>query len=426
MPELATNSFEVFSSQERGHENHLTRALLVLLRTSPLAHEVWLRQLGLGEVGLTGVGEPSFAFQTSSVPGLDADVQEHSARGISVFVTREAAENMGDISPSSDRRMIPDGLVTYPSGEVPIVVVVESKVGEAADARQAREVNLGGVRAEWDPPIPINLRWAVLIDELWALLELGAAAASEARLLLDFFDFVDHYYREVGPYSTLRRCRGISERIRRRCRAILGEATALEARPPARGRGPYVEIEGPKALPRLVQFDITGDKRAVQLSFWPGDTPTQARAFYSDPAVLDCFLNLADEPGWRATPNMHFGHFQAGYAWLPVTETTSVADYVRFWRDNLDCTATVYRPPQEPDWDSLLSKLAEAGIVASREDFDQDFVETGRNKADVRPGVRLDRTWPLERAIGLDDAGKLVDEISDAFGAAMQCFGDPI
>lgn len=424
MPGLATNSFEVFSSQDRGHENHLTRALLVLLRTSPLAHEVWLRQLGLGGVGLTGVGEPSFAFQTSSVPGLDPDSQEHSAKGISVFVTREAAESMGEISPSSDRRMIPDGLITYPGGDVPTIVVVESKVGGVVDDRQAREVNLGNIRAEWDPPRPINVKWSDLIDDLWALLELGVVGASEARLLLDFFDFVDHYYREVGPYSNLRRCGGISERIRRRCRAILGEATGLEARPPARGRGPHVEIEGPKALPRLVQFDITGDEREVQLSFWPGDTPTQARAFYSDPAVLGRFLDLARESGWGATPNMHFGHFERGYAWLPVPEKTSTADYVRFWRDNVECTATVYRPPQEPDWDSLLGKLAEADIIASRDDFNEDFVETGRNKADVRPGVRLDRAWPLERAIELDDADELVGEVSGAFGAAMRCFGE--
>jgi len=58
--DLPTNTFEVFSREKAGNENHLTRALLVLLRLSPLAQEVWLRKLGLGASGITGMGDPLF------------------------------------------------------------------------------------------------------------------------------------------------------------------------------------------------------------------------------------------------------------------------------------------------------------------------------------------------------------------------------
>jgi hypothetical protein len=421
VPELATNSFEVFSSQERGHENHLTRALLVLLRLSPLAHQVWLRQIGLGDVGLVGVGEPTYGFQTGTVPEIDPETQEEPARGISIFITREPAYNSGEIS-SSANRQIPDGLITYAGQDKPIVTVVESKVREAADAVQAREINLGGVRADWDPKDPVELRWSALIDELWSLLDLGAMSASEARLLLDFFDFVDHYYREVGPYSTLRRCGGVRERLRLRCRTVLGEATEKDAHPPRRGREPYVEIEGPPSLPRRVGLDLDEDSENVRLSFWPADTPSQARAFYSDPHLPDRVLELAQEPGWEVRPNMHFGHFQAGYAWLPVPPDTSAAEYLAFWREHRDLPTTVYRD-REPNWDDFLSKLSDEGIIASREAFDHDFVRTGRNKADVRPGLELSRVWSIAEATDLDDRAELKGDVREAFFRARERFG---
>lgn len=139
-----TNAFGIFSSSGRGHENHLTRALLVLLRHSPLAHGVWLRAIGLGGLGLTGVGEAQYRFQTSALdlPGLESD---QPARGISVFISREQAENLGPVAESSDKKMIPDALITYLGPDEPIIVVVESKVHAAADAIQARQINLGPI-----------------------------------------------------------------------------------------------------------------------------------------------------------------------------------------------------------------------------------------------------------------------------------------
>lgn len=288
-------------------------------------------------------------------------------------------------------------------------MVVESKVRETADALQARDINLGDLRPKWDPPEPVAFLWSDLIDELWNLVDLHVASGSEERILLDFFDFVDHYYREVVPYSTIRRCRGVTERIRRRCRRLLEEATGLEAKEPTPSRAPFVEMEGVPSLPRRVAFDLDEGSSALRLSFWPADTPSQARALYSDPALVERVLAQCDEGGWGAEPNMHFGHFQRGYAWLPVPGQTDVEAYVRFWRDSLDLIETAYRPSAAPEgrrtWDELMDRLLTAGIVASRDAFDRDFTETNRTKADVRPGLEIFREWPLEAAAELDETG---------------------
>ena len=425
MPDLPTNAFEVFSSEQQGNENHLTRALLVLLRLSPLAQEVRLRQLGLGAAGITGVGSPSYAFQTVVPNAPDLGDQGEPMRGISVFISREPAYNSGPIV-QSDRRQIPDALITYPGPEPPILVVVESKVREMADALQARDVNLGNLRPKWDPPEPVAFLWSDLIDELWNLVDLDVASGSEERVLLDFFEFVDHYYREVGPYSTIRRCRGGTERIRRRCRRLLEEATGLEAKEPTHTRGPFVEMDGVPSLPRRVAFDLGEGSSALRLSFWPADTPSQARALYSDPMLVERVMTQCAEDGWGAEPNMHFGHFHRGYAWLPVPDQTDTVAYAHFWRDNVGLIETVYRPGTAPEgrrtWEELLEILLAAGIVASRDAFDRDFVETNRNKADLRPGLEIFREWPLEAAAELDEAGTLRAQLAAAYERTLAVF----
>jgi hypothetical protein len=425
VPDLPTNTFEVFSKEKAGNENHLTRALLVLLRISPLAHEVWLRRITLGAEGITGMGDPHYSFQTAVPAAPDLGDGAREMRGISVFISRESAYNSGPIV-QSDRRQIPDALITYPGPEPPILVVVESKVREMADALQARDINLGALKPKWNPPEPVDILWSDLIDELWALLDLRVASGSEERVLLDFFDFVDHYYREIGPFSTIRRCSGVKERIRRRCRRLLQEATGLEAGEPTHSRGPFVEIEGGPSLPRRVAFDLAKSNSSLRLSFWPADTPSQARAFYSDGPLVDRVLELSTETGWGAEPNMHFGHFQRGYAWLAVPGQTNLAAYTSFWRANADLISTVYRPERvtrdQRSWDLLLDRLGAAQIIATREAFDRDFVETNRNKADVRPGLEIFREWPIEAAAELDETDMLRVELQEAFVATLAKF----
>jgi hypothetical protein len=425
VPDLPTNTFEVFSREKAGNENHLTRALLVLLHLSPLAHEVWLRRLGLGAEGITSMGEPGYSFQTAVPTAPDLGDDGGEMRGISVFISREPAYNGGPIV-QSDRRQIPDALITYPGPEPPILVVVESKVREMADALQARDINLGTLKPKWSPTEPVEVLWSDLIDDLWALIDLRVASGSEERVLLDFFDFIDHYYREVGPFSSIRRCGGVKERIRRRCRRLLQEATALEAKEPSHAHGPFVEMEGVPSLPRRVAFDVDQGHASLRLSFWPADTPSQARAFYSDGPLVDRVLELCALAGWGGEPNMHFGHFQRGYAWLPVPDQTYLAAYAVFWRKNEDLISTVYRPEtadeHQRSWDELLDRLLEARIITDREGFDRDFVETNRNKADVRPGLEIYREWPIDLAAELDETGVLALDLREAFEITLAAF----
>lgn len=149
------------------------------------------------------------------------------------------------------------------------------------------------------------------------------------------------------------------------------------------------------------------------MALWPGDIPTQARTFYSSSETIKRVSALAARPGWGLKPNRHFGHFQAGYAWMDVP--ASVDAYIEFWSTHQDRISTVYRPPHNRGWDELLALLERAGIIDDRRSFEKDFVKTNRNRADVRPGLQLYRVWDLEDATQLDDEGRLVGAVRAAY-----------
>jgi hypothetical protein len=70
------------------HENQLTRALLVVLRYSPMAHQAWLRMVA-PEHPLHNLSKAEFATQRQHVLGIDSEVPEGEAvLGISVWLAR--------------------------------------------------------------------------------------------------------------------------------------------------------------------------------------------------------------------------------------------------------------------------------------------------------------------------------------------------
>src|SRR3954451_3577958 len=83
----ALNFFTPFRRLEPNHENQLTRALLVVLRLSPMAHAAWLRLVASG-LDLQRLPVATFHTQTRSV--RHGGAEDEPADLVSVFLTPEA------------------------------------------------------------------------------------------------------------------------------------------------------------------------------------------------------------------------------------------------------------------------------------------------------------------------------------------------
>ena len=411
----ALNFFLPFRRLEPNHENQLTRALLVVMRYSPMAHAAWLR-LVAPERHLQQLPVAAFRTQTRAV--RQAGEEEEPADLVSVFLTPEEPLTSGDVViVESDRTQVLDAVIDY-SGE--LLVVIENKVAED-DHRQARELNMTGARIRLaDGQEAVVVLWRDVLEAFIALRERSLVGGTEATLLDDFLLYTEDYFPDLGPFRTLRLAHGNWFRQTRRLRQLLGEAVDLDAL--IDGYGPYVETPAGEAIGTKTYLRMTdGDEQQVELAMYPADTLSQARAFFRSPGVVAGVVKLREQPGWHAAPNFHFGHMQRGYCWT--TTKRPVDEYLALWTTEIHFAGNV---PREK-WDEYWSWLEQERLATpeDRPEFDRHFTQTQRQTASPRPGLELVRRWPLPEAEALDSRGALHRQVRDALNAALEAFGEP-
>ena len=311
----------------------------------------------------------------------------------------------------SDRQQVLDAVIEY--GDA-LVVVVENKVAEASDA-QARELNVTGsgvvIAAEQEREL---VTWPEVIGDITGIVERELVGGAERIVLEDFLAYVEDHFAELGPYRTLGLCAGNEFRTSRRLRALLGEAAAQEAR--IDKWGPTVELpELPGTAARAYLFATDG---GIELSLYPADTLSQARAFYARPGAVAALRALSEADDWKVSPNFHFGHMEGGFVW---TSTRLDGDhYISLWQDRIGQTNTVKRDEWDAYWGWLIEK--ELAEQSDRVEFDRHFTASQRQSATPRPGLKLARRWGLEQAEALDGLGKLGPSIA----AALQTASDAL
>jgi hypothetical protein len=388
------NFFVPYENAAAWHENQLTRALLVVLRYSPMAHQAWFR-LVAPKRELHDLSKADFATQRQRVLGTDTEVSEGEViPGISVWLAPDAAQDIAPIK-DSDRQQVLDGIVNYGND---LVVVIENKIGWGGVTEQPHRINLHGSPVRFEEK-PRSVKWQQLLGVLSDLVERDLVSGAERLLISDFFDLVEEHFPLIGPYSTLARCGDKRFRVERRLGTILGEVVGTDVGKAIGAR----DLSGTAKI-AMAWLGFASDK--VCLRMYPGDTLTQSRALYGDRSAVDAVLVLQSD-GWHVEPNFHWGFMATGYAWAKTP--LPVEKYCDYWVNEIDATRELNRT----EWETYWMKLESAQIVevAGKEDFDADFTDSQRQKAHPRPGLFCEYMWPLAEAQRLDAHGKFVEKV---------------
>ena len=392
------NFFSPYEKVAAWHENQLTRALLVLLRYSPICHQAWLQLVAPdGSLQLYDLPKPDFATQRQRIRGANAALPESDAmRGISVWLAPDATRIDDPVEPS-DRRQILDGIVTYGSD---LVVVIENKIKPGPISKQPRQINVHGLPIIFDE-VPRSITWQRLLEVVSDLMERDLVFGPERLLVSDFLEFVEQHFPEVGPYLTLRRCGTNQFRLERRLDNIQGSALKTDV---GKALG-WREIKGTRKI-FMAWLGLAEGGSDVSLQMYPGDTLGQARALYSDPASVRAALALQPD-NWTIKPNFHWGFMAGGYAWM--ASPLSVDDYCAHWIREIADTRELSRA----EWEDYWSRLEAARIVLAQDKaiFDAEFTHTNRQRAQPRPGLRCEYRWPLKEATRLDEGGQFVKAV---------------
>jgi hypothetical protein len=407
------NFFSPYERLPAGHENQLTRALLLLLRMSPLAHIEWLRLVLPGRAMRT-LPPAEFDTQRRAVRTENGGENTEHAELVSVFLAPERPQSGGGDVVESDRQQVLDAIIDYEE----LITVVENKVFEADDL-QARQINLDGTGVQLvDGRQVVVVVWRDLLEALSGLRERALVAGAEAALLDDFITYVEDHFPDLGPFRTLPLCNRAPNRIERRLRQVLGEAANAEAgRSPS---GPRVATPADTVAGRDAYLTIV-DSNLIQLALYPADTLGQAEEFFKRPTAIDGVRRLAAANGWTVKPNFHFGHMQRGFCWT--TSEIELDDYLRLWQDRVPSERSVTRG----DWDDYWKWLIDEEIArpGDRPEFDRHFTHTARKTATPRPGLVLARLWTLEDAESLDSRGEFAPAVREALQEALRSVGEP-
>jgi hypothetical protein len=402
------NFFIPYERSPAGHENQLTRALLVVLRYSPMAHQAWL-QLVAPEKPLHNLPKASFVTQRQHVLDTDAEIPDGEiVSGISVYLTPDTVQDIPSMS-DSDRHQVLDGIINYGND---LVIVIENKTELGVPPVQPCNINLHGTAVKFEKK-PRSMRWQELLGVLIDLVERDLVAGAERLLLNDFFDLVEKHFPRIGPYSTLARCGENPFRIGCRLDSILGEVVGTHAGKEKGAR----DLSGTR---KVTMAKLCFEDDRVSLRLWPGDTLSQSRALYSDHSSLKAVLALRSDR-WRIEPNFHWGFMASGLAWMKTPLT--VEKYCSYWVKKIGTTHELRRS----EWKDYWATLEEARIVESdgKKAFDKHFTDTRRPSAHPRPGLQCEYTWPLSEAQRLDVQGRFVRKVRERLNQILIALGAP-
>lgn len=405
------NYFVPYENAAAWYENQLTRALLVVLRYSPMAHEAWLGLVAPSKQ-LHGLSKPQFALQRGRVLDIDVEMPEgERIPGISVWLAPDAVQDSLAME-DSNRQQVLDGIINYGND---LVVVIENKIGWGAMTEQPHRINRHGSPVNFEGK-PCAVSWQRLLEIFFNLVERGLVSGSEGLLIADFLDYVEEHFPHIGPYSTLGRC-GINRfRVERRLDTIIGLAMGTEVGKAKRER----HVSGTAKIAEA-WLEFSKDHSTVYLSMYPGDTLAQSRALYTDRDVVNAVLDLR-AAGWRVEPNFHWGFMTTGYAWT--STPLRVEGYCDYWVKEIGAT----RELERVEWDTYWAKLESAQIVEpeGKRVFDANFTASKRMKAHPRPGLYCQHAWNLADARASDATGRFISEVRDRINQLLAALKAPL
>ena len=397
------NLFEPYVSKVPYHEDALTRAFLLVLRSVPVAHAAWLvlvdrahrANRGEGVPSLHELGAPTVETQTATVPGVE--------RVLSLVQTDEAYFRDADASPS-DRRQVLDGVVSYDDG---LAIVLENKPSHHDIWEAQLDVCLP-VDCKLDPRVAC-VTWKDIVVAWAGLLEARHLSPAEAVLLGDFLDYVEERFPSLRPYSKVALCGMGTERLQRRCRMLLlalaGEGNVAYHR----GSSWFIRLaEGQCALQVALMPKRRSKDLYLMVEIDPGDTTGQARILYHDVSLPD--LHALASRGWDLNANLHVAHMTRNLLWTRCACT--IEEYWDFWITH----AAWIRRWDRPEFEQVFANLVAVGLAASedRGEFDRHVVSTKRATFNMCPGLTL-RWWlPLEDAAQLDQRDGLKAAVKSA------------
>jgi len=418
------NVFIPYESKPLNHEDQLTRAFLILIRSIKLVEASFL-ELVASAMEIEGIKNRP-ATLSQQIGGLDSvetqvwsstktRLSTESGRLVSTIITDHKL-NIKHRVERNKRNAVYDGFLKF---KPDWVFVVENKPSHAnVWVEQLSSAFNENYEIE---PKPIILTWGDIIAKLSLLVSNSLVQGSSRVLLEDFLTYVAEFFPELNPFDKFRLCKGNMTLLERRCVAIM-EGTALGAVEYHRAWHYSIRLEnksGVKEVALYPKSELNGSW-ALCLDIYTGDTLSQARSFYA--SVDSTKVTPLIDFGWSIKPNFHVAFRSSNLHWAETR--IEVLEYINYWKTKVAKNALNQIPRAK--WQEYFDQLLKDGIISSDDvtTINGYYKNTRYPSLNICPGFRFHFKWDGDVAMALDDknSSSFTNELKSKINTVLQCW----
>lgn len=405
------NYFLPYNKSSENHEDHLTRAFLVVLKHSPTALSYFydyvyeqITNMGFEDFNplySSPTLNVSFQTQTGSLP--------QASSYVSILLTNERVKLDTEIIPIK-RNAIYDGVINF-NEEVIFFIETKpnnSKVWQNQLRPSTKDIPEGSKLLNK----AILVEWKEIINFLHKINSSNTCIPSEKIIINDFFEFVNSSFNYLNPYDDLSKCSTnylVGKRIEQILREIAFEEDKVKYHS---GWGYFIEVGFPEIKKLALLIDETKSQwlgLTVAVDF--GSIVSQARSFYSNMASFEKLKTLEN---FTISCNFHLAVRSQNLIFLNSPEN-SEKEYFEYWKgDGYKKIAGVSKERLDRDY---LQEFAKEGIIAydlsEQIRVNQIILQKRYQRINICPAMYAKNCINKELAIKLDEEGKLIQYVKD-------------
>ena len=394
------NYFFPYDKGTNNHEDHLTRAFLVLLKFSPTTLKSFYSYVKtqtnnseLRPLHQFEFKNVTFETQVGSLP--------NSNTYASILITNENIEIEREIIPI-DRKAIYDGVIDF-NNELVFFIETKPNKNNVWENQLCPSIN----DIPEDSTLikePIILEWKEVINLLHNINESETTLPTEKLLISDFFDLVNAHFDYLNPYNDFSKCHS-NYLVSKRIDQILKEISSIQDKVKFHsGWGYFIEIDFPeiKKIALLDHYDKDGNWNGLSIGTDFGSTVSQAREFYKKIESLD------DINKWSIYPNFHLAFKNQNLVFF---NSPNLKEYFKYYNDKENIWTKIRQIPKV-ELQNWLNNLVNIGVLdypnEKKEEVNSKVMSKGYTTVNLCPALYMEYYISKEEAIKLDKSGKLI------------------
>lgn len=416
------NYFLPYNKGTDHHEDHLTRAFLVLLKHSNTVMQHFysyvfhhLKSDSIKPLHETTLAEINFATQIGSLPEADTY--------LSVLITNDKLSINQQIVPV-DRTPIYDGVIDF-NGE--LVFFIETKpnkdnVWEQQLCPATKDISQDAELIK-EPAI---LEWKEIINFLHRINESNSTSHHDKVLISDFFELINLNFDYLNPFNDFSKCHSAylaSKRIEQILREIAFNPDMVKHHS---GWGYFIELEFPeiRKIALLQHNDEKGNWTGLTVAADFGSTVSQARQFYTNIQSSKIIQDLTE---FDAYCNLHLAFKNQNLVFLKSPDNC-FAKYFDYWKS--DVWGNFGGIPKDKLNENYLNEYVDEGILIYNQDKQDEvtnvILKKGYTRINICPAIYVEHFISREEAIKLDKDGKFISYITTRMKEVLGILNHPL